>query len=166
MGSTQTTAAVAQSDFAVEVSTDGVTWTAICGEVTAVAISGGEQSSGEIMTACGEFAIVKGSNKISPYDIVVTAVYTETASTEAFDLVHDRFQGTAKTLGVRWAPKGGITTVVGNKVFNTSNSGTAVGLVPIVRCLPPAEDASSANPATFEFAVKSPAIYETASATS
>lgn len=166
MAGTQTVAAVAQSDFAVEVSTNGSAWTAICGEAVTLTVSGGEQPVGEAYTACGEGAIVIGSNKHQPYEITVTAIYTETATTEAFDFIHDRFMGTAKTLAVRWAPKGGITTVVGNKVFNTSVSGTAVAAVPMLRCLPPAQDASSANPAVFEFAVRSPLIYESVSATS
>jgi hypothetical protein len=165
MAGSQTGSAIPQSKFEIQVSavggTAGTAWTAICGEVTTVTVTGGEQPIGEIMTACGEGAIVLGSNKHSPYEIVVTAVYTEVATTEAFDFVHDRFQGGTKTLAVRWAPAGGIATVATNKLFATTNSGTAFEPVPIIRCLPPDLDASSANPATFQFAVRSPMLYET-----
>ncbi len=165
MAGSQTGSAITQGNFAIEVSTSGTAWIAICGEATNIAISGGDQPVGELMTACGTNAVVLGSKKQNPWEIVVTAVYTETASTEAFDYVFDRFNGTVtpKTLAVRWAPSGG--TAAPNKVFNTSNSGTAIGLVPILRCMPPTQDASSADPAVFEFAVRSPALFETAGTT-
>ena len=152
----QTTASIPQSGFKVEVSLNGSSWTDISGVAATVEVSGGEAQIGEQMTADGEYAIVTPGNKIGAYDITCRVVYTETTAM-GWKTVSSRFYGTAKTIAVRWSPAGGQST---EQSFTTSLAGAAAAVVPIVSCNPPALDASSGDPALFEFSVRSPAIYE------
>ena len=152
----QTTAAIPQSGFKLEVSVDASTWIDISGEAATVEVGGGESQVGEQMTADGEYAIVTAGQKIAPYDITCRVVYTETTAM-SWKTVSARFYGAAKTIAVRWSPAGGGS---GKQQFSTSLAGAAAAVVPIVSCNPPALDASSGDPALFEFSVRSPAIWE------
>jgi len=152
----QTTAAVCQSGYKVEISPDGTTWTDVSGVGVGIAVGGGEAQVGEQMTALGEYALVVPGNKIEPYEITIRSVYTESA-TEAFAIAYTAFEGASKLLAARWAPKG-----TGSTSFNfaTSVAGAAVATVPIVSCTPPEQDASDGKPAVFELVLKSPALFK------
>ena len=152
----QTTASIPQSGFKVEVSLNGSSWTDISGVAATVEVSGGEAQIGEQMTADGEYAIVTAGQKIGAYDITCRCAYTETASM-AWTIVSAQFYSAAKTVYLRWSPAGGA---IGVQRFTASKDGTNAALVPIISCNPPALDASSGDPALFEFSVRSPAIYE------
>lgn len=154
----QTTTAVCQSGYKVEISAAGSTWSDISGTGVGIAIDGGEQQIGEQMTAEGEYALVIGGNKIQPYTITIRSVYTET-STEAFAVAYTQYEGAAKTLYARWSPMGGSATEF---QFSTSLAGAAAAGVPIVSCTPPAQDASDGKPAVFELVLRSPALYKAA----
>lgn len=159
MSATQTGSAISSAAWAIWVQTAaGTAWTAICGEATNVAFTGGDMPTGQMFTACGAGPVITRSNKRNPYNVTITAVYTEVADTEAFDLVRDRFNSGTPTLGVRMAPAG---TATGSKAFCTSNSGTAAELVPIISCPPPDLDAQSNDPLTFQFVVLSPTLFDT-----
>ena len=152
----QTTAAIPQSGFKLEVSLDNTTWTDITGSAATVEVGGGEAQIGEQMTADGEYAIVTAGQKITPYDITCRCVYTET-SLQPWKLVSVQFYSAAKTIYLRWSPAGGA---IGTQRFTASKDGANPGLVSIVSCNPPALDASSGDPALFEFSVRAPAILE------
>lgn len=152
----QTTAAVCQSGYKIEISTDGTTWKDVSGVGVGIAVSGGEAQVGEQMTALGEYALVVPGNKIAPYDITIRSVYTEAAD-ETFVVAYGAFEGTSKLLAARWAPKGTGATSFN---FATSVTGAAVATVPIVSCTPPEQDASEGKPAVFEIVLKSPALFK------
>lgn len=152
----QTTVAVCQSGYKVEISAAGSVWTDISGQGVGIAVSGGEQQIGEQMTAEGEYAIVTNGNKIAPYDITIRSVYTESA-TEAFAVAFAQFEGADKTIYARWSPMGGTA---GEYQFSTSKTGAAAAGVPIVSCTPPEQNADEGNPAIFELVLKSPALFK------
>jgi hypothetical protein len=152
----QTTGAVCQSGYKIEISADGSTWKDISGVGVGIAVSGGDAQVGEQMTALGEFSLVVPGNKIAPYDITIRSVYTETAD-EAFLVAFAAFEGASKMLAARWAPKGTGATSLN---FSTSIDGAGVDIVPIVSCTPPEQDASEGKPAIFEIVLKSPALYK------
>jgi len=149
----QTTGAISQSGFKVEVSTDGSSWTDISGQAAAVNVDGGDVPVGEQMTAEGSESIVVSSNKVEPRDVTVRSVYTEGAS-EAFEVVYARYTGSNKTIYLRWSPAGGAT----GEVQYTCAVGGSAAAVPITSCTLPELDAGSADIALFEFTVKTPGI--------
>jgi hypothetical protein len=80
--------------------------------------------------------------KRQPLDITVTAIYTETASTEAFEVLRARHE-TADGAAVyfRWAPQG---TGTGKDEFNT-------GLCKLKSFQYPPVDAASGDPILVQF---------------
>lgn len=160
----QTTYGIPRSNYQVQVSTDGSSWTDISGQSATVQRSGGDHMIGEQNTADGESPVVTGSNKKGAETVTVSCIYTE-QSGEAFEVVRARYEGTAKTIYLRWAPKGGIGTVVGNNIFTCAgDAGTAI-LVPIINCTIPDLDAGSGDPAMFEFSVMTPDVAQGATTT-
>lgn len=149
----QTTGAISQSGFKVEVSTDGTSWTDISGQAAAVNVDGGDVPVGEQMTAEGGESIVVSSNKVEPRDVTVRSVYTEGA-TEAFEVVYAQYAGADKTIYLRWSPAGGAT----GEVQYTCAVGGSAAAVPITSCTLPELDAGSSDIALFEFTVKTPGI--------
>lgn len=149
----QTTGAISQAGFKIEVSTDGTSWTDISGAASTVAVEGGEYGVGEQMTAEGAEAVVVPSGKRSPVTVTVNALYTETAL-EAFAVVRARYEGEDPTIFLRWSPKGGA---VGESRLTCAVGGVAA-LVPIVTCNLPELDATSEDPALFEFSVRAPGL--------
>lgn len=161
----QTTGAIPRSNFQVQVSVNGTSWTDISGQAVTVQRSDGEQMIGEQSTADGMSPVVTGSNKKAAETVTVSAVYTEGA-TEAYEIVAGRYRGATKTIWLRWAPKGGIGTVAGNNLYTCANdAGTAIA-VPIINCAIPDLDASSGDPAMIEFSVRTPNISESVTTTS
>jgi hypothetical protein len=161
----QTTAAIDRSNYEVGIADDAATWVTIEGQAVTVTVSDGDQLIGEQFTAEGEVPIVTGANKMGARTVTVTCVYTEEAL-EAFEKVYARYTGAAKTIAVRWAPKGGIGTVAGNNIFTTSTAAGAAAVAPIINCTLPDLDASSADPAIFEFSVRAADILEGVTVTS
>ena len=161
----QTVYGLPRSNFQVQVSVDGVTWTDISGAAATVQRSDGDQMIGEQNTADGASPVVTGSNKKAAETVTVRALYTEQAG-EAWKTVHERYRGADKTIFLRWAPKGGIGTVAGNAVFTcASDAGTPLK-APIVNCTLPDLDAGSGDPAMFEFSVRTPSVLESVTTTS
>ena len=115
-------------------------------------------------TACGEGAIVIGGNKHQPYEITVTAIYTETATTEAFDFIHDRFMGTAK----RW-PCAGHRKAESRRLsetrFSTPRSAGRQSQPMLKCCGAYLRRMRAAQTGSVRVAVRSPLIYESVSAT-
>ena len=155
----QTTAAIDRSNFDVYISINGTDWTEIEGQAVSVTVSDGDQLIGEQITGEGEVPIVTGANKMGARTITVTCVYTEGVA-EAFEIVYARYSGATKTVWVKWAPSGGMVTVAGNNVFSTSTAAGTLQAAPIINCTLPDMDASSADPAIFEFSVRAADILE------
>lgn len=148
----QTTGAFAQSNFQVEVSLNGSSWTDISGEVANVTVDGGDQLIGEQHTADGEVPVVVGSNKTEAKTVTVSILYTETTG-EAFQIVNDRYDGADKTIYLRYSPAGGGS---GAKRFVCVGAAGSAIAVPIINCLPPEVDAGTGDPAMAEFSVRTP----------
>lgn len=152
----QTTDSISKANFELEVSTNGSSWTDISGASTTVQFSGGEQNVGSQNTAEGDAPVVTGSDKFAPTVATFTILYTNTAS-EAFDTVMDRWESGTRTLYVRYAPEGGIGTVIGNDLFTAVNNAGAAFACPITQQpLPPDGDAGSGDPAMATFSVTAP----------
>lgn len=152
----QTTSAFSKSNFKIEVSTNGSTWTNISGQAGDVKSSGGEQLTGEQQTAENQAPVVVASNKTAAVKVDVNILYTETAG-EAFQTVWARYEGAAKTLYLRWSPKGGAT---GDERYVCANNAGSAVACPIVSCLPPDVDANSGDPAMAMFSVLAPRVLQ------
>jgi len=154
----QTTAADNKAGFKVEVSVDASAWTDISGQGATVSIDGGDQLTGEQNTADGSAPIVTGANKTESMTVTVNCIYTETSG-QAWRVVRDRYAGAAKTIAVRYSPRGGAQT---ERRYVTANDADTAIVVPIVNCIIPEADAGSGDPLMFEFSVITPKLYEEA----
>lgn len=152
----QTIGAQARSNFKVEVSVNGTSWTDISGAAASVTPSGGEQHIGEQNTADGSAPVVTGSNKVASRTLEVNCLYTELAG-EAWKVVVARYNGADKTIYLRYSPMGGKT---GDQRFVCARDDDTAVLVPIVNCLPPETDASTGDPLMFTFSVQTPKVKE------
>lgn len=166
----QTENAIPRSNFQVEVSLDGDTWSDISGEATTVTRSDGDQLIGEQQTADGFSPIVTPANKKGAETITVGIVYTEEDS-EAFDIVHEVYrdgnseEGDKRVLYLRWAPQGGIGSVVGNRMYTCANDSGDPIPVGLINCTLPDLDAGSGDPALSEFSVRTPNVLESLTTT-
>lgn len=152
----QTTGAIAQSIYKIEVSLNGSSWTDISGQANTVEPSGGDQQTGKQFTASGGVPIITNSNKVDAITVKVNIVYTETAG-EGFAIVWAQYIGTDKRIYLRYSPAGGTT---GQKRYVCANDANTAILVPIVTCLPPKVDAGSGDPAMVEFSVITPKLFQ------
>lgn len=152
----QTTGAMPKSNYKVEVSLNGSSWTDISGNSTTVEIDGGEQQTGEQFTAAGNVPVVIGSNKTSAVKAKVSILYTESAG-EAFQVVWAQYISAAKSIYFRYSPKGGAS---GDKRYVASNDAGSAFACPIISCLPPDVDAGSGDPAMAEFEVIAPKFFQ------
>ena len=75
----QTVGQIAKSGPIVEVSVDGTAWTDICGTVTTVDVGGGDRSTSETNTSCGEGPVVV-TGKRAAQTVEVNSLYTEIAT--------------------------------------------------------------------------------------
>ncbi|MFI5223621.1 MAG: hypothetical protein ACHQX3_05140 [Nitrospirales bacterium] len=97
-----------------------------------------------------------GSNKFNPIVATFNILYTDVAS-EAFDFVLDRWESNTRTLYVRYAPLGGINSVVGNELYTAvGDAGTAIAVPITQQPLPPEGDAGSGDPSMASFTVTAP----------
>jgi hypothetical protein len=102
----QVTGAMSSAEGRLWVSTDGSAWTDVSGATTTVVPSGGGKMTGETYTLDGDNPIVT-SGKNTPFELAITAVYTEGAS-DLFEIVRPLFEA-GSPVYVRWSPKGGQT---------------------------------------------------------
>lgn len=139
----QTTGAYSQACSAVEISTDGVTWTDISGSTQSVGNTEQSKMSGEAYTFDGKGPIVKGG-KFEPLELQFSIVYTEVL-TEAYEIARAVFEqeGCEVEVWVRWIPSGGG---VGTNRLTTHG--------PLTSFTYPAIDASTAAPVMGGFTVK------------
>jgi len=97
---------VVQSEFAIEVSEDGTTWTDISGYANSVKPDGGERDTGALYTFDGDTAVVT-AGKRKPQTIEMDIVYTEGAN-DITAMLQGWYEN--KTLVyLRYAPKGMTT---------------------------------------------------------
>jgi len=162
----QTTGAISGTGAKVEYSLNASgttgTWVDFSGYAASVEISGGEQTTGSVMTLDGDAAILRNSNKTAPFTVTVSVVYTETDS-QPWDAIWDQFKGSDKRLALRWSPAGGGGGAVQYATTDTAKLNPV--LSPITSCTPPGVTADSGDPMMFELVVECADILKTAVAT-
>jgi hypothetical protein len=141
-------------NFAVEISTNGTTWTAVSDATVKIDDVELSRPSGEAYVGgSSDYAtIVVG--KREPVEITLTFLYNETSGSAA-NTVFDAFQSTNPRLGVRWSPRGLVGSA---RAYATSNDGATNGLGVITGVTLSALDPSEAEPYVAMVTVRTPAI--------
>jgi hypothetical protein len=142
----QTTTQLSAVDCGIEYSSDNSTWVDISGSTNKVDVSPQDRNVGAQFTFDGDGAVLT-YGKRQPLDVTVTIIYTETASTEGFELLrarHETENGAAVYL--RWAP---IQTGTGHNEYNTGSAKLASFQYPPV-------DAASGDPIITTFTIRTP----------
>lgn len=151
----QTTTAMSLTDGDIDIAAQGTgVWVTISGSANSVDAPEQTRMTGDDYTLDGDTAIIT-TGKREPMDIVVNALYTETAQ-ETWETVRPWFQAGSR-IDLRWSPHGIGAT--GRKVFTALN-------VPITKLTYPGLTASEANPARCSFTVRAPFVAETDTANS
>ena len=141
----QLTDPISGQTFQFQASTDGSTWTTPVGAVS-VTPGGGDTITGSQNTVDGSAPLVTGGQKHAPETLEVRGVYNKTSS-DLWDTINDAWEG-ARVLYLRYAPEGGIDTVVGNELYTaTDDAGTAFAAKFQGRPTPPPVDAGAGGPA-------------------
>lgn len=148
----QTTTAVSIAAAFAAVSTNGSSWTSLGPALVSITPSGGDQLTGSQNTADGGAPVVVNANKTGMVTAEVRALYTEDAA-EAWEIVSARYEGAAKTIYFRYAPKG---ATAGYNLFTATDDAGNAFACPIINCLPPASDAGSGDPSMFGFSLAVP----------
>jgi len=164
---TQSTGAIPQNKFMVQLSTDGSSWADKSGSTVDIKHTGQEQMSGAQNTADGLAPVVTGGGKHSAATITCRGIYTK-VSGEFWDFIKDRQEvagNSAKTVYIRWAPEGGIGTVVGNEQFTaTDDAGSAFPAI-IKSMNVPDLDAGNGGPALVSVVLEAPKVLRALTAT-
>lgn len=137
----QTTGATSFKNVAIEISTNGSSWTNISGFANAVKVSGGERQTAEFFTADGDTPILTAGKRAS-IEVAVTAVHTEGGG-EPAEVIRAAYEGSTP-IYVRWTPKGLST---GNYQYTTS-----AGILTTPSY--PQGDASTPDVVPLEFTIK------------
>lgn len=153
----QTTGAIPKNKFQVQLSTDGSSFVDKSGAAVSISHTGEEQMSGSQNTADGSAPVVTAGGKHSAATIALRGVYTK-VSAELWDYIRDRWEGADKTIYIRWAPEGGIGTVVGNEQFLAADdAGNAFPAV-IKSCVTPELDSGDGSPALVSATLECPKV--------
>lgn len=125
---TQSTGAIPQNKFQVMLSTDGSSFADKSGSTVDIKVTGQEQHTGSQNTADGDAPVVTGGGKHSAVTITCRGIYTK-VSGEFWDYLRDQWElatSARKKVYIKWAPEGGIGTVVGNEQYTaTDDAGSA-----------------------------------------
>ena len=123
--------------------------------------------SGAQNTADGLAPVVTGGGKHSATTITCRGIYTK-ISGEFWDFIRDRWEvagNSAKTVYIKWAPEGGIGTVVGNEQYTaTDDAGSAFPCI-IKSINMPDLDAGNGGPALVTAVLECPKVTRTLTAT-
>ena len=142
-------------NFAVEISTDTTTWTAVSNAT--VKIDGVElnRPSGEAFVGGSSDYATVTIGKREPIELTLTFLYNE-ASGSAANTIFDRFQSATPTLAVRWSPRGLVSQA---RAYATSNDGgAATGLGVITNVTLSTLDPSDAEPYVAMVTVRTPSL--------
>jgi hypothetical protein len=141
-------------NFAVEISTNGTTWLAVSDATVKVDDVELSRPSGEAYVGgSSDFATVT-VGKREPVEITLTFLYDETTNSAA-TTVFDQFQSATPRLGVRWSPRGLVSSA---RAYATSNDGATTGLGVITNVTLSALDPGEAEPYVAMVTVRTPVI--------
>lgn len=152
----QSTGAIAKNQFQIQLSENGTTWVDKSGAAVGISHTGEEQMSGSQNTADGSAPVVTAGGKHSAATITIRGLYTKTAS-ELWDTLRDAWEG-AGVIYVRWAPEGGIGTVVGNDQFLAADDAGSAFAAVIKSINTPELDAGDGSPALCSAVLECPKV--------
>ena len=142
-------------NFAVEISTNGTTWTAVSNATVKIDDVELSRPSGEAYVGGSSDYATVTVGKREPIEITLTFLYNE-ASNSAANTVFDRFQSATPTLAVRWSPRGLVSQA---RAYATSNDGgTTTGLGVITNVTLSALDPGDAEPYVAMVTVRTPSL--------
>ena len=142
-------------NFAVEISTDATTWTAVSNATVKIDDVELSRPSGEAFVGGSSDYATITVGKREPVELTLTFLYNEAANSAA-NTIFDRFQSATPTLGVRWSPRGLVGSA---RAYGTSNDGgTTFGLGVITNVTLSALDPSDAEPYVAMVTVRTPSL--------
>ena len=142
-------------NFAVEISTDTTTWTAVSNATVKIDDVELSRPSGEAFVGGSSDYATITVGKREPVELTLTFLYNEDTNSAA-NTIFDQFQSTSPRLGVRWSPRG-LTS--GARAYATSNDGgTTTGLGVITNVTLSALDPSDADPYVAMVTVRTPSL--------
>jgi len=141
-------------NFAVEISTDGATWTAVSDATVKIDDVEMTRPSGEAYVGGSSDYATITIGKREPVEITLTFLYSE-ATNAAATTIYDQFESATPTLGVRWSPRG---LVANARAYATSNDGSATGLGVITNVTLSALDPGEAEPYVAMVTVRTPTL--------
>jgi len=142
-------------NFAVEISTDGTTWTAVSNATVKIDDVELSRPSGEAYVGGSSDHATITVGKREPVELTLTFLYNEDTGSAANTIV-DRFQSASPRLGVRWSPRGLVGSA---RAYGTSNDGgTSFGLGVITNVTLSALDPSDAEPYVAMVTVRTPSL--------
>jgi len=142
-------------NFAVEISTNLTTWTAVSSMMVKVDDVELSRPSGEAFVGGSSDHATITVGKCEPVEITLTFLYFESANS-ASNIVYNQFQSADPLLAVRWSPRG---LIGGARAYGTSNDGgTTLGLGVITSLTLSAIDPSDAEPYVGMATVRTPSL--------
>jgi hypothetical protein len=141
-------------NFAVEISINGTTWLAVSDANVKVDDVEQTRPSGEAFVGGSSDYATITVGKREPVELTLTFLYDE-ASGSAANTIYDQFESATPRLGVRWSPRGLVSSA---RAYSTSNDGSTTGLGVITNVTLQALDASDASPYVAMVTVRTPTI--------
>jgi hypothetical protein len=117
----QTTVQVSSVDAKVEIGVNGSAWTDVSGSANKVDIGPQDRAVGNAFTFDGDASVLT-YGKLQPIDVTLTVIYTETDTTEAFEVLrgyHETENG--QTVYLRWTPLS-ETVTAGHNIYSTGSA--------------------------------------------
>ena len=142
-------------NFAVEISTNTTTWTAVSNATVKIDDVELNRPSGEAFVGGSSDHATITVGKREPVERTLTFLYNEAANSAA-NTIFDRFQSATPTLGVRWSPRGLVGSA---RAYGTSNDGgTSFGLGVITNVTLSTLDPSDPEPYVAMVTVRTPSL--------
>jgi len=142
-------------NYAVEISTDATTWTAVSNATVKVDDVELNRPSGEAYVGGSSDYATVTVGKREPVELTLTFLYNEDTNSAA-NTIFDQFQSASPRLGVRWSPRGLVGSA---RAYGTSNDGgTSFGLGVITNVTLSALDPSDAEPYVAMVTVRTPSL--------
>ena len=142
-------------NFAVEISTDATTWTAVSNATVKVDDVELNRPSGEAYVGGSSDYATVTVGKREPVELTLTFLYNEDTNSAA-NTIFDQFQSASPRLGVRWSPRGLVSQA---RAYATSNDGGATtGLGVITNVTLSALDPNDADPYVAMVTVRTPSL--------
>jgi len=142
-------------NYAVEISTNGTTWTAVSNATVKIDDVELSRPSGEAYVGGSSDYATVTVGKREPIEITLTFLYNEDTNSAA-NTIFGQFQSASPRLGVRWSPRGLVSQA---RAYATSNDGgTTTGLGVITNVTLSALDPGDAEPYVAMVTVRTPSL--------